>query len=171
MGASAADAYPILPLPYNVVLFPGRTLHLSPANRSDVISIIANYYSGALNTKSKDNAPLIACVPLCSPYLSRDGRKLIDDGNKDSPKRALPDANKVTKDTLFNFGTLAKINGIRGGKSGDLALVVEGVSRCKINQITQDTPFFEAKVTTFKDEGQCTCSCRGCCRETNWNSR
>lgn len=152
MGTSSADAYPILPLPYNVVLFPGRTLHISPANRADVISIIANYYSGALKTKSKENSPLVACVPLRSPYLSADGRKLIDDGKRE--KRTPPDATNVSKDTLFNFGTLAKINGIRGGKSGDLALVVEGVSRCKIDQYTQEKPFFEAKVLTFKDEGK-----------------
>jgi len=150
------DAYPILALPYGTVLFPGRTLHISPANRPDVIAIIANYYSGALRTKSKDNAPLINCVPLRSPYLSPDGRKLIEGATKDGQGRGgEPDSANLSKDDLFNYGTLAKINGIRGGKSGELAIVVEGVNRCKLDKMTQETPYFEATVKVFKDEGRC----------------
>jgi len=147
------DAYPILVLPYGTVLFPGRTLHISPANRPDVIAIIANYYSGALRTKSKDNAPLINCVPLRSPYLSADGRKLIESATPDATGRKQSDSADISKDDLYNYGALAKINGIRGGKSGELAIVVEGVSRCKIQKVTQETPYFEATVQVFKDEG------------------
>lgn len=148
------DAYPILALPYGTVLFPGRTLHISPANRPDVIAIIANYYSGALRTKSKDNAPLINCIPLRSPYLSPDGRKLLEGAIKEVHERKEPDSTNLSKDDLFNYGTLAKINGIRGGRSGELAIVVEGVNRCKLDKITQETPYFEATVKVFKDDGK-----------------
>lgn len=150
------DAYPILALPYGTVLFPGRTLHISPANRPDVIAIIANYYSGALRTKSKDNAPLINCVPLRSPYLSPDGRKLIEGGAKEESNHEEPDSLNLSRKDLFNYGTLAKIVGIRGGKSGELAIVVDGINRCKLDKMIQETPYFEATVKVFKDEGTYT---------------
>lgn len=152
MGTSSqADVYPILPLPYGIVHFPGKTLHLSPTNREDVASIIAKYYQGSLKTKNKDNAPVVACVPLRSPYLSPDGKKLLEAADKGDADRKEPDVANMNKDDLFNFGCLAKITGIRGGRRGEVALVLEGVSRCKLDKITQDKPYFAGSVVEYKD--------------------
>ncbi|KAB8627249.1 hypothetical protein FH972_026082 [Carpinus fangiana] len=146
-----SDVYPILALPYGIVHFPGKTLHLSPANREDVATIIAKYYQGSLKTKNKDNAPVVACVPLRSPYLSPDGKKLIEAAEGDQGQRTEPDVHNMNKDDLFNFGCLAKITGIRGGKRGEVALVLEGVARCKLDKITQETPYFAGRVVEYKD--------------------
>ncbi|KAI9718461.1 MAG: hypothetical protein M1828_006706 [Chrysothrix sp. TS-e1954] len=145
------DTYPLIPIPYGTVLFPGKTLHISPANREDVVAIIAKYYSGALKTGPKANAPLIGCVPLRSPLLSADGKKLIEDGGKAAKPASEPDVNNISKNDLFQYGCIARISGIRGGRQGDVALVVDGLNRCKITQITSEKPYFEAKLQEFKD--------------------
>lgn len=152
-----AAAFPIVPLPYGSVLFPGKTLYISPAKREDVIAIIAKYYSGALKAKTKDNAPLIGCIPLRSPLLSPDGRKLIEDATKTDQDIEQPDAANAAKEDLFGYGCIARISGVRGGRSGDVALVVEGVSRCKVEDITNTVPFFEGHLKEFKDSGMYSC--------------
>ena len=149
--SSRANTYPVIPLSYGSVLFPGKTLNISPADRQDVTAIIAKYYSGALQPKNKDNAPLIACVPLRSPYLSPDGKKLIDDSKRESSTHFESDASQATKLDLFDYGCLARISGIRGGGRGDVALVVDGVSRCKLEGIKNEEPYFEADIKEFKD--------------------
>lgn len=151
MGVSTT--YPILPLPYGSVLFPGRKLQISSANRQDIIAIIANYYNGAFASKSKENPFLIGCTPLRSPLLSADGQKLIASSNTDDADHETPDAGQAVKDDLFNYGTLAKIHSIEGGRSGDLKLVVEGVQRFKVDKITQEKPYFTGTLKPIRDEG------------------
>lgn len=144
--------HPILPLPYGTVLFPGKTLHLSPADREDVSTIIAKYYQGSLRMRAKDSSPLIVCLPLRSPFLSADGKKLIDASDKGSTKaQPEPDAAHATKSDLFNYGCMAKIAGIRGGRRGDVALVLEGMSRCKLEKITREQPYHEGTFREYKD--------------------
>lgn len=151
--APKLETYPVLPLAYGSVLFPGKTQNISPANREDVTAVIAKYYSGALRTKTKDSAPLIVCAPLRSPYLSADGKKLIQEaGAEGKPKKEI-DVTKAKKDDIYEYGCIARISGIRGGRRGEVALVVEGQTRCKLHRLTQETPFFEAKVEEFTDQG------------------
>lgn len=154
MGVSGADVFPIVPLPYGQVLFPGKTLNISPEHREDVIAIISKYYSGAIKTKTKDNAPLIACVPLCSPYISRDGKKLIEDGSKSGKAVEQLDVTTARADDLFDYGCIARIAGVKGERRGDVALVVEGMSRCKVQHIVSEKPFFEGRLKEFKDAGK-----------------
>jgi ATP-dependent Lon protease len=59
----------------------------------------------------------------------------------------------ANKEDLFGFGTLAKISGVQGRVQGGLALVVEGLARFKIAEVTQETPYFEAKVDQYHNEG------------------
>ncbi|KAL9049050.1 MAG: hypothetical protein Q9162_007421 [Coniocarpon cinnabarinum] len=151
MQSSRLETVPVIPLEYGSVLFPGKSVNISPANREDVSSVIAKYYSGALQTRTKDNSALVACVPLRSHYLSADGRKLIQDSSKSDPPRAEPNISRVTKKDLFQYGCVARIAGIRGGRRGEVALVVEGQSRCKIERVTQEKPFIMASVQDLKD--------------------
>ena len=152
MVATRVDTYPVLPLPYGAVIFPGKTLHVSPQDRQDVIAVIAKYYTGALRSKTKDNAPLVACFPLRSPHLSIDGKKLLQEPTKQERTPPEPDVTRATKQDLFEFGCVARISGIRGGRRGDVALVVDGLHRCKLEKVTSESPYFEAQVREFRDE-------------------
>ena len=142
---------PILPLDYGTVLFPGKSMNVSPANRDDVSAIISRYYSGALQTKSNDNSPLVACVPLRSPYLSSDGKKLIQDSGKTDAKHTEPDAARSRAVDLFEFGCIAKVAGIRGGRRGDVALVLEGQARCHLDKIYEEKPYMIAQAREFRE--------------------
>lgn len=151
---SSSTTYPILPLPYNSVLFPGRKLQISSANRQDIIAIIANYYNGAFASKNKENPFLVGCVPLRSPLLTADGQKLIGSGSsEDDAAKDIPDAAQASKQDLFNYGVLAKIHSIEGGRQGDLKVVVEGVARFKVQEITQEKPYFAGQVKEMRDDG------------------
>ena len=152
-GSTQSETLPVIPLEYGQVLFPGKSLNISPANREDVSSVIAKYYSGALQTKSKDNTPLIACVPLRSPYLSADGKRLIQDSAKTETPKPEPDVSRVTKRDLYEYGCIARIAGIRGGRRGEVALVVEGQNRCRVERYTQEKPFLVAQVQEHRDIG------------------
>lgn len=147
---------PILPLDYGTVLFPGKTLNISPANRDDVSAFISKYYSGALQTKNNDNSPLVACVPLRSPYLSADGKKLIEDSPKADAIQNEPNAARAVGADLFDYGCIAKIAGIRGGRRGEVALVLEGQSRCKLEKVIEEKPYMYAQTREFKESGLST---------------
>ena len=152
-SAPRLQTLPVLPLEYGSVLFPGKSINISPANRDDVSAIISRYYSGALQTKTKDNAPLVACVPLRSPYLSADGKKLIQDSNNPEAKQAEPEAAGARAKDLFEYGCIGKIAGIRGGRRGDVALVVEGQSRCRLETVIEDKPYMMAHSREFREFG------------------
>lgn len=71
------------------------------------------------------------------------------------PKERLDiNPSQATKDDLFGYGTAAKITGVEGRGTGEFALLVEGVARVRIENITQDRPFFGAEVIYEYDEGE-----------------
>jgi hypothetical protein len=143
---------PILALPLSTVLFPNRKLQISASNRPDIFAIIAEYYDRSLSGNGTTKTAVIGCVPLRSPYLGSDGEQLIESGDAVDVFSKQGDA--VTKDNLFNFGVLATISSVEGGRSGDLKIVVEGGRRIKLQEITQVSPYFAAKVTAYTDEGK-----------------
>lgn len=161
------ETYPIIPLPYDTVPVPGRKLHIGSVNRPDIVAIIANYYNGAFGNKTQDNSAALGCIPLRSPYLGPDGHKLIESTSKnDRAERQVPDPAHATKDDLFNYGVLAKIQGIEGGRTGEIKLVLDCTTRFRVDKFTQDKPYIQARCQVFKDEGQygvfCVCL-RGTC--------
>ena len=158
MGKSGSKAeadlttLPIVPLATSAVLLPGVTLRIPLQGRNDIAAILANIYSRASTPRPDAATVTVGCVPINSPYLSPDGRKLIEDGNK-KPRQEYPtDPSKATPKDLFNYGTFAKVAGVQGRRRGELALVVEGVSRFKIEKITQEKPYIEAKVAVEKEQ-------------------
>ncbi|KAK8163382.1 peptidase S16 [Phyllosticta citribraziliensis] len=157
-GATAPKSrvLPVIPLAAPSVLFPGTSLTLPIVNRADIASLLAHIYSRATNTKS-DTPVTIGCVPLASPLLSRDGKRLIDSkkrGNKDVSARGdHKEPVHATKDDLYAYGVLAKVSGVQGRGQGDLSLVVEGISRFKIKEVIQERPYFEAEVLYTEDDG------------------
>jgi ATP-dependent Lon protease len=74
----------------------------------------------------------------------------------DAKPKEKPDINpaSATKDDLFGYGVAAKISGVEGRGTGEFALLVEGVSRVRIEKLTQERPFFEAEVTYEHDDGR-----------------
>jgi ATP-dependent Lon protease len=144
---------PIIPLAEGSVLLPGLTLRIPLQGRGDIAAILANIYSKAATPNPDHNSISVGCLPVNSPYLSRDGQKLLDDA-KDSNARPIAGINpaQATQDQLFSIGTLAKVSGVQGKRRGELALVVEGVSRFQVNSFVKDRPYFEADVSVHTDQ-------------------
>lgn len=150
---------PVLPLQTDTVLLPGIVLRIPvAANRSDIPALLSSVYSRAASkspSQRLDNVH-IACVPLNSPYLSKNGQKMISQNERSPKSRESSDikAGSATKEDLFGYGVAAKVSGVEGRGTGEFALIVEGVARIRIDKITQERPFFEAEVTYEYDEGQ-----------------
>ncbi|KAL1633785.1 hypothetical protein SLS56_002664 [Neofusicoccum ribis] len=155
MATPKSKVLPIVPLAAPSALFPGVTLNLPIVNRADVASLLAHIYSRAAGPKN--DAPVtIGCVPLNSPLLSRDGKRLIDaDAAAAKKKQAKPDVKDpvhATKDDLFSYGTVAKVSGVQGRGQGELSLLVEGISRFQVQNVIQERPYFEAELVHLEDE-------------------
>ncbi|KAK4994251.1 hypothetical protein LTR66_005683, partial [Elasticomyces elasticus] len=58
----------------------------------------------------------------------------------------------AAQDDLFSYGVLAKVSGVQGRGQGQLSLIVEGVSRFKIEKVLQERPYFEARVVVLEEE-------------------
>ena len=159
MAPIKAATLPVIPLARDTVLLPGIVLRIPVAgNRPDVPALLSNIYSrAAAKTPSQrlDNV-YIACVPLCSPFLTPNGQKMISQDERSAKPRERMDINpsSATKDDLFAYGVAAKISGVEGRGTGEFALLVEGVARIKIEKITRERPFFEAEVTYEYDNSE-----------------
>jgi ATP-dependent Lon protease len=154
MGFTAKTTIPLIPLARDGVLLPGVTLRIPVAGRSDIPLILSSAFQRTRNRTISANIP-VGCVPLNSPYLSKDGKELLDSSENESGKQDLVaevDPSKAKKEDIFTFGTLAKIIGVSQGPSQESYLVVEGVQRFKIETILHEKPYFEAEVTFYEDE-------------------
>jgi ATP-dependent Lon protease len=158
MGKSKSKGIPLVPLPKGQVLLPGVVLRISIAHRPDIAALLAHIYSTTTSSNSSSSI-LIGCMPVGSPYLSPDGKKLIESGgNVDRATPPAGDMNMATlnKGDLFAYGTMAKVTGVQGRVQGELSLVVEGLSRFRVERITKERPYFEATVEQLSDEGEYT---------------
>ncbi|KAL6881129.1 ATP-dependent protease La [Trichoderma novae-zelandiae] len=156
MGRAQTATLPLIPLPRGTVLLPGLTYRITVnSGRPDIPALIAHVYELAASNGPDgriDTIP-IACVPVSSPLVGPDGQLLITNG-EDVGNTPIDSVNPGTakKDDLFGFGVAAKIVGIDGRGSGEFALRVEGSSRVRVDSVTRERPFFEAKVTYYEDE-------------------
>lgn len=145
---------PLVPLPHSIVLLPGVVTRIPLQNRADIAAILANIYSKASTPRPEASSVTVGCVPLNSPYLSPDGKQLIESGEaKDKNDTAgQKDPALARKTDLFMYGTMARVTGVQGKRPGELNLMVEGVSRFKVEKMTRERPYFEAKVALHEDE-------------------
>ncbi|KAJ9662399.1 hypothetical protein H2201_006108 [Coniosporium apollinis] len=152
MAKPKSPVLPIVALPRDLVLLPGSTLRIPLQSRPDIANLLASIYSRA-TTPKPENGVTIGCVPLCSPQLSRDGKKLIEDGkgSRNDAQYSEDPAQASSKD-LFGYGTVGKVSGVQGRRQGELSLVVEGVSRFKLGKVIQEKPFLEAEIIHHEDE-------------------
>ncbi|KAM0261701.1 hypothetical protein ACHAQJ_002153 [Trichoderma viride] len=156
MGRSLTATLPLIPLPRGTVLLPGLVYRVTVnSSRPDLPALLAYVYELAASKGPDgriDSIP-IACVPVSSPLVGPDGQLLITNGEDLDSARVDPvNPGTAKKDDLFGFGVAAKIVGIDGRGSGEFALRVEGTSRVRLDSITRERPFFEAKVTYYEDE-------------------
>jgi ATP-dependent Lon protease len=157
MGKPQTATLPLIPLGRGTVLLPGLVQRITvTSSRPDIPALLANVYERAA-TKGPDgriDSIPIACVPVSSPLMGPDGQLLLNSGEEvDSSQIEDINPGSAKKSDLFGFGVAAKIIGIDGRGSGEFALRVEGTSRIRIDSITRERPFFEARATYFADEG------------------
>ena len=155
MGFSAKATIPLIPLAKDSVLLPGVTLRIPVHDRADIPILLSSIFTRASRTRTNTTNIPIGCVPLNSPYLSLDGKELLDSSEKESKKGTpKPDIHpgKAKKSDLFGYGTLAKIVGVQGQPNAEPYLLVEGIQRFQIDKVIHERPHFEADVTFYEDE-------------------
>ncbi|KAJ4149589.1 hypothetical protein NW754_001027 [Fusarium falciforme] len=156
MSKPQTGTLPLIPLARGTILLPGLVQRIPvSSNRPDVPALLAHVYEQAA-TKGPDtriDSIPIGCVPISSPLVGPNGQRLIGDAEDIDPaeiENVLPGS--ARKEDLYNFGVEAKIIGIDGRGTGEFALRVEGVTRIRIDSFTRERPYFEAKVTYFKED-------------------
>lgn len=149
----------LVPLPKGSVLLPGATLRIPVANRPDLSNLLSTLLDRAPPGKRDGNTIAFGCVPLGSPFLSKDGQHLIDDGSLDDEKKEeydMVDAGQARKEDLFRYGTVGKVVGVQRRAYSEASLVVQGVQRFTIRRVTRERPFFEAEATLYDDKDSIT---------------
>ncbi|KAK4103607.1 ATP-dependent protease La [Parathielavia hyrcaniae] len=157
MTRTQTATLPVIALPRGSVLLPGVVQRIPvSSNRPDIASLLAAVYTRAASKTPNgriDTVP-IACVPLASPVLGPNGQLLIENGEKAvSPGRGNVDPAKASKSDLFGWGVAAKITGVEGRGTGEFTLLVEGVTRVRVDKIHQEKPYLEGRVVYFQEEG------------------
>ena len=143
---------PLLPLAKDTVLLPGCTLRIPVSDRNDVANIMTSLYSKSAQSKKASLSVVIGCVPLNSPLLSPDGKRLLDSA-AESSRHGRPEVlpQKARAEDIFRYGTLAKIIGVQGRPASEPYLLVEGTRRFTLEKIHREKPFLEATVSVHED--------------------
>ncbi|KAL2006182.1 hypothetical protein VTN00DRAFT_9836 [Thermoascus crustaceus] len=138
---------PLIPLPKDSVLLPGVTLRIPVSNRPDVANLLSSFLNRTTSVKRDGNAVTIGCVPLSSPYLSKDGQHLLEDGTETSQRLEYEavDPAQARREDLFTYGTVGKVIGVQRRAYAEPYLLVEGARRFTIGRITKERPFYEAE--------------------------
>ena len=147
---------PIIALAREAVLFPGITFRIPVQNRPDIPSLLSAIYAKAAVPKSESSPVAVGCVPLCSPLLSPEGQNLLEDSDVRMRKTAehlMGNPGGAGERDLFGYGVVARISGVQGRRPQELALVVEGVRRFRVERFTQFKPFIECEVMPLGEEG------------------
>ena len=148
MGSNGRSTkLPLVPLPKGSVLLPGVTLRIPVSNRPD----LANLLSSLVDKPSKRDASTITfgCVPLNSPFLSRDGQQLLEVDDSDLVRKEEYDsfdAGQARKEDLFRCGTIGKVIGVQRRAYSEPFLLVQGSQRFTIKKVLRDRPYFEADI-------------------------
>ena len=139
---------PLIPLPKDLVLLPGVILRVPVFDRQDIPALLSQVFGASSSTRGSKPVPL-GIVPLRSPLLSPDGNRLLESKDELQHDRIASDVSPdlATKEDLFNYGTVARLNGVEGRTSGKWALIVEGISRFRVESVTQNRPFFQASAS------------------------
>ncbi|MCJ1436524.1 hypothetical protein MMC27_005903 [Xylographa pallens] len=146
---------PLIPLARDSVLLPGVTLRVPVQNRPDIPALLSSVYNRAATPKTDTSAISVGCVPLCSPLLSPEGQNLLEDAEirvRKTAEHLATNLGRADEKDLFGYGTVAKISGVQGRRPGELALIVEGLRRFRIERFTQFKPYMEAEVVYLDED-------------------
>lgn len=145
------------------------------SDRKDISSIVATLSTGPNSTIDATNLA-IGCIPLkpptpVSPPIAKDDedkKRIVQEEGDEVEEAQIAflniDPSSATPEELFSHGTVARIVGLEGhsdinsfgspvgGQQSGMAIVVEGISRFRVKQYRQRTPFIEAEVEHFVDE-------------------
>ncbi|ROW09396.1 hypothetical protein VMCG_02243 [Cytospora schulzeri] len=157
MAPSNSDTLPIIPLPPGMVVLPGIIQRIPiSSSRPDIPALLTNIFirSAARNPDGRREIVPIACIPHArsSPLMTPNGQQVVENGEQDDSKEMPHESGPISKDDLFSCGVAAKIAGIEGKGGGESFLIVEGITRLKVDEMHQVQPFLEGKVTYQKDE-------------------
>ncbi|MCJ1378562.1 hypothetical protein MMC17_001661 [Xylographa soralifera] len=146
---------PLIPLARDSVLLPGGTLRVPVQNRPDIPALLSSVYTRAATPKPDTSSISVGCVPLCSPLLSPEGQNLLEDAEirvRKTAEHLATNPGRADEKDLFGYGTVAKISGVQGRRPGELALIVEGLRRFRVERITQFKPYMEAEVVYLDED-------------------
>ena len=156
-ASSSSSRIYLVPLPKGSVLLPGVTLRIPVSNRPDIANLLNALLDQSTSGRRDASSVTFGCVPLSSPFLSKDGQQLIEDRNLDDDERDTfdsVDAGQARKEDLFRYGTIGKVIGVQRRVFSEPSLVVQGVQRFKIKRVVRDRPYFEAEVVLFEENGR-----------------
>ncbi|PKY03627.1 ATP-dependent protease La [Aspergillus campestris IBT 28561] len=145
----------LVPLPKGSVLLPGVTLRIPVSNRPDLANLLSSILDRTPVGRRDGNVIAFGCVPLGSPFLSKDGQHLIDNGSLDDAKKEdyeAIDAGQARKEDLYQFGTVGKVIGVQRRAYSEPSLVVQGMQRFTIKRVLKERPFFEAETLVHDDQ-------------------
>ncbi|PGH14115.1 ATP-dependent protease La [Helicocarpus griseus UAMH5409] len=152
-NSSRSTSLSLLPLAKDSVLLPGVTLRIPLSDRADIPLLLTSLFSKS--SPKNGNTTLVGCVPLNSPFLSKDGKQLLENGDATSTRPSsssrIVEPAKASKNDLFGYGTVAKVIGVQGRPNSEPYLLVEGLRRFSIRKVTKETPFLEADVTVHEE--------------------
>lgn len=167
-----AKVISLIPLEPGTVYLPGVSYHISSSGRPDVAALLSHIHGRvssptSSNLSSASPAVLIGCIPLRSPHISKNGKRLITSAatadneydereaseEKENIKGRMIDVNKAHEHDLYGYGMLAKVLDVQGTRRGDLTLFVKGLSRFEVKEVMQERPYFSAKVVVYEDDG------------------
>ncbi|RAH44431.1 putative LON domain serine protease [Aspergillus brunneoviolaceus CBS 621.78] len=146
----------LVPLPKGSVLLPGVTLRIPVSNRPDIANLLTTVLDRSPAAKRDGSIVTFGCIPLSSPYLSKDGQRVIDDGTLEEDKREeyeMIDAGQARKEDLFRYGTVGKVIGIQRRAYAEPSLLVQGIQRFTLKRVLKERPFFEAETIIHDDKG------------------
>lgn len=142
---------PIIPQTTGQVLLPTGVIQRIPVSphQPEIPSLLANIYTRAAAQKSTSGIEniAVACIPIKPEALSEASE------NENAEEVDHLTAAPIEAQDLGTYGVRAKITGFDGnGSTGEFALLVKGISRIRIERLTQDRPFFEGQATEHVDE-------------------
>ena len=157
MARTQTATLPVIALPRGTVLLPGVVQRIAvSSNRPDIASLLAAVYTRAASKTPNgriDTVPIV-CVPLASPLLGPNGQLLIEEGAETpaGPAREDVDPAKASESDLFGWGVAAKITGVEGRGTGEFTLLVEGVTRVRVEKISHDKAYLQGRVVYYQEE-------------------
>lgn len=160
MSPTKLEILPLLPLPKDKVLLPGSILRVPLSNRPDLLALVSHVLSASVSTTRKLPKPggrtiVVGCVPLSTAHEGTPGQKRTREVDTDDQSHGERFGVSEQADTrnLYYIGTAAAIRGFVGRGMEELALVVQGLRRFRIESISQGKSFLEAQVTYSDKEG------------------